>query len=84
MAESPVIPIASIWTRRVSSPDPHPVFELDVTLADGSELPLGAYDLFATTFAHISDDGIREALQRREVLSHALVDVEDTRLFTSL
>jgi hypothetical protein len=66
MAEIPVIPIASVWARRVSSAEPHPVFELGVTLADGSELPLGAYDLFATTLAHISGDGIREALRRRE------------------
>lgn len=65
MADIPVIPIAGVWARRVSSEGPYPAFELGVTLEDSSELPLGAYDLFATTFAHISGDGIREALRRR-------------------
>lgn len=39
MAESPVIPVAGVWARRISNADPHPVFELGVTLEDGSELP---------------------------------------------
>jgi hypothetical protein len=48
MAESPVIPIAGVWARRVRNAEPHPLFELGVTLADGFALPLGTYDLFAT------------------------------------
>ena len=66
MAESPVIPITGVWARRVSNVGPHPAFELGVTLEDGSELPLGTYDLFATTLAHISGDGIRATWQRHE------------------
>jgi len=65
MAEIPVTAIAGVWARCVHNVGLHPEFELGVTLADGSELPLGTYDLFATTLAHISGVGIKKALQQR-------------------
>lgn len=63
MAEIPVTLIAGVWARLVSNAGPHPEFALGITLEDGSELALRTFDFFATTFAHVSGDGIREVLR---------------------